>query len=163
MFINSILHKPAVRSLLPESSKTIQICTSFEYLGTIGSKIGNYNNVLAEADMSMIDDSTCDCGEEYSKYIDSRIGHVHTGQLDIIENQSLREIMQFEAKFRFLVFPIKTAAILDLAQNDTFIHHFFDGTMHSLKLDTFKNLKTCLEKNNKIVHRTPPSPTPLNM
>ena len=48
----------------------------------------------------MIDSSTCDCGEKYSKYIDSRIGHVHTGQLDIIENQSLREIMQFGAKFR---------------------------------------------------------------
>jgi hypothetical protein len=102
MHINSILHKPAVRNLLPEPAKHVKLCTSFTYVKTIGSAISNYNKTLSEIDTNYMKNLTCDCSDNgrYAEFIDSRIGHIHTGKMEIIENHKLREIMQYGAKFR---------------------------------------------------------------
>ena len=42
----------------------------------------------------------CDCKTKYPKFVYPPHGHVHTGQLDIIENKDLRDTMAMGAKFR---------------------------------------------------------------
>ena len=41
----------------------------------------------------------CDCSDKYSKFVYAPHGHVHTGNLEIIENKRLRD-MSMGAKFR---------------------------------------------------------------
>ena len=42
----------------------------------------------------------CDCKDKFPKFVYKPHGHVHTGDLDLIENISLRNIMKMGAKLR---------------------------------------------------------------
>ena len=35
---------------------------------------------------------------QYSEFVDPRIGHVHTGRLEIVKNEALRSVMKFGTK-----------------------------------------------------------------
>ena len=58
----------------------------------------NYNKALQDIDGRYLDIWTCDTVYIQYEYIPH--GHVHTGNLDIIENDQLRGIMKMGAKFR---------------------------------------------------------------
>ena len=42
----------------------------------------------------------CDCKNKFPKFVYKPHGHVNTGDLDLIENIPLRNIMKMRAKFR---------------------------------------------------------------
>ena len=60
----------------------------------------NYNKALRRLkDFDTIYDY-CDCKDKYAEFIYEPHGHVHTGQLSIIKNTDLRQVMSKGAKFR---------------------------------------------------------------
>ena len=76
----------------------VLIKNAFNYSLPVGRKIFNYNYIAKNFDKFM-EDSFCNCNK-YSKYIDQHHGHVITGDLNIVDNSLLRNIMIFGAKFK---------------------------------------------------------------
>jgi hypothetical protein len=99
--LNGIINGSEVRSFLPNNAKKLKICVSYSYGPPIGIKLFNYNKTLKEVSPQNLDQYfACDCSENYSDFIYKPHGHVHTGNLDIISNTNLRNIMKKGAKFR---------------------------------------------------------------
>ena len=100
--ISSILGNTAVKSLIPSSLRDrFSIKLVYKFSKTIGSKILNYNDVLRNAGVSSFNDISllsCDC--ESSPFKNPNFGHVITGNLDIVEDNKLKQVCAFGAKFR---------------------------------------------------------------
>ena len=100
--VKSILGNTDVRSLLPGSlADKFSIKLVFKFNKTIGSKILNYNECLRGVGVMNYDDivqMSCDC--QSSPFRNEIFGHVVTGNLNIIENEKLRELCTYGAKFR---------------------------------------------------------------
>ena len=89
-----------IRCFLPHGARKLRVRTTFSYGPTIGSKLFNYNKALRRLkDFDTIYDY-CDCKDKYAEFIYEPHGHVHTGQLSIIKNTDLRQVMSKGAKFR---------------------------------------------------------------
>ena len=98
--VEGLLGCKNVKAHLPNNARNVSVRTTFSYGPTIGRKIFNYNktlNNLKENDL-LID--SCDCRESFSAFLYEPHGHVHTGNLDIISNTKLRDVMSKGAKFR---------------------------------------------------------------
>ena len=99
--LNRILNCKAVKSHLPLPAKKFNIYISYKYGPTIGQKIFNYNKVLSSLPLYKEGDLlACDCNDKFSKFVYKPHGHVHTGNLELIENVPLRNIMKMGSKFR---------------------------------------------------------------
>ena len=98
---NSILNSKDVKSQLPLQAKKFKIYASYKYGLPIGQSIFNYNKVLSTLSMSKDGDLlACDCKDKFPKFVYKPHSHVHTGDLDLIENISLCNIMEMGAKLR---------------------------------------------------------------
>lgn len=99
--LNGLMNESEVRSFLPNSAKKFKICVSYSYGPPIGGKLFNYNKTLKEiTPQNLSQYFVCDCLEKYKDFIYKPHGHVHTGDLEIISNTNLRNIMKKGAKFR---------------------------------------------------------------
>ena len=100
--INSIIKDTKIASHLPDSIKPFcPLKVYFSYDLPMGRKLFNYNRFLKELDkdlMANILESDCSC--ERSSYIYEPHGHIITGDLSFITNNTLRDVMQFGTKFR---------------------------------------------------------------
>ena len=100
--VNSIMGGLNVKRSLPASIRDkIDIKVFYRYGRTIGGKILNYNDNLRNCgDLSYADilNMQCDCDD--SPFKNEHFGHVITGNLEIVEDPSLRELCSFGTKFR---------------------------------------------------------------
>ena len=98
----SIINSRGARNLLPNRlQKGTDIRIIYSFGKTIGQKILNYNQILkntGQLSYEEIQNMRCSC--ESSPFKHDRFGHVITGDLDIIQNQALREMCSFGTKFR---------------------------------------------------------------
>ena len=95
--LNSIINHAGVKYHLPRSLRdNMDIRIIYKFGGTIGSKILNYNRILKQTGRLSFDDiQNMHCSCDDSPFKNDRFGHVITGDLNIIQNQSLREICGF--------------------------------------------------------------------
>ena len=100
MGIREVFKNRELSNYLPHAARKYKIRTTFSYGPTVGKKIFNYNKVLNNLKSSDLSNNECDCNEKYGAYVYSPHGHVHTGKLDIIKNDSLKNVMSKGAKFR---------------------------------------------------------------
>ena len=100
MGIREVFKNRELSNYLPHAARKYKIRTTFSYGPTVGKKIFDYNKVLNNLKSSDLSDNECDCNEKYGAFVYSPHGHVHTGQLDISENDSLKYVMSKGAKFR---------------------------------------------------------------
>ena len=98
--IKEIINHRDVKVYLPTKVKKIAIRTVFSYGPMIGRKIFNYNKVLKNLTNKDLKNDTCDCHTNFAEFIYKPHGHVHTGDLNIIQNKDLRNIMSKGAKYR---------------------------------------------------------------
>ena len=98
--IREILKHRDLNAFLPHAARQVKIRTTFSYGPTIGKKLFNYNKTLKELTNEDLCLGNCECNTEYKAFNYSPHGHVHTGNLDIIQNAALRGIMTKGAKFR---------------------------------------------------------------
>ena len=80
--------------------KECRIRTTYSYGPTIGRKLFNYNKILNTVTKRDLKKLSCDCKENYGKFVYEPHGHVHTGNLDVIQCAALRDIMTKGAKYR---------------------------------------------------------------
>ena len=127
--LNSILNCKAAKSHLPLPAKKFKIYISYKYGPTIGQSIFNYNKVLSSLPLYKEGDLlTCDCNDKFSKFVYKPHGHVHTGNLELIENVPLRNIMKWELNLekrhpvRKINWPIYTEMLLNSSQKSSSIY-----------------------------------------
>jgi len=78
--------------------QNINIKNAYKYPLPVGRKIFNYNHIAKNFD-KYIDNSFCICSN-YTEFIDQHHGHVVTGNLNIVNNECLKNIMKFGCKFK---------------------------------------------------------------
>ena len=99
--ISNILHRQKVLSKVPPYFKNQSVpIVSYSYTKTIGSRIFNHKKTLQNLNIEeyLKCPLTCDCTSSPFNYSPS--GHVITGDLNIIENESLRNVISHGPKFR---------------------------------------------------------------
>ena len=90
-----------LKALLPAEVRNTVICLLFKCGPTIGSKILNYNKTLREAENLTFDEiEQLQCGCADSGKADSVHGHIISGDLNLIENAELRDLLAHGTKFR---------------------------------------------------------------
>lgn len=99
---DSILRDSAITTLLPNTFKErLPLRIFYKYNVTIGRKLLNYNTFLKHlTNNDILDILSKDCSCSSSDYSYAPHGHVVTGDMNIIANDKLRNIMFFGAKFR---------------------------------------------------------------
>ena len=92
--VSNILHNKNVRSTIPPYFKNQSVpVLSYKYTKTISSKIFNHKKALQcfDVDNFLTSPSSCDCST--SKFNYAPIGHVITGDLNIVQHGSLRQVI----------------------------------------------------------------------
>ena len=102
--LNRILHEPDVKTKLPpEFREDDSPSIVYSLSSTIRNKILNYKDTVSNIDINDVETfgtglHTCDCSS--SEFVDHSHGHVLTGDLRIIENIHLRELIQKGPNYR---------------------------------------------------------------
>ena len=89
-----------MKSNIPIATKKFQIYVSYKYGPTIGQRLFNYNKVLSTITKNFDGLPACDCTDNFPNFVYKPHGHVHTGNLDLIDNTQQRSLMKKGAKFR---------------------------------------------------------------
>jgi hypothetical protein len=99
--LSNILHQKSVKSKIPPyfKDKSVPII-SYTYTTPIATKIFNYKHVLKNLSMDDYKSKPPDCTCESSPFKYNPAGHVITGDLNIVENISLRNVFAKGPKFR---------------------------------------------------------------
>ena len=92
--LSRILNNSAVKSNIPIAAKKFQIYVSYKYGPTIGQSLFNYNKVLSTIAKNHDGLPVCDCTDNFPNFVYKPHGHVHTGNLDLIDNTQLRSLMK---------------------------------------------------------------------
>ena len=95
-----ILHYKRVAKQVPHFFRNREPpIVSYSYPKTIANKIFNFRNVLEELDFNVgTSDMVCDCNT--SAYLYVPVGHVVTGNLSIVRNRHVRQLLRKGPKFR---------------------------------------------------------------
>lgn len=101
--LSKIINKCIKETNTLVGSKIQQVRITYENELSIFHKIANYNSFLKELNNDMISniiESECECKTTYKNFINSHHNHIVTGNLNIIENPKLRNLMEQGTKFR---------------------------------------------------------------
>lgn len=88
-------HKSIVGSL-PSFCKFKKPTIIYNYLPPIRNKIFNYNEVIDNIDT--LKDIECDC--KSSKYCHDKLDHIVTGNMEFVQNDKLKSIMNYGTNYR---------------------------------------------------------------
>ena len=98
--VEGLLGSKNIKAHLPNIARNVNVRTTYSYGPTIGRKIFNYNKTLNNLEKKDLFEDVCDCRDNYSAFVYEPHGHVHTGNLGIIKNVKLKDVMSKGAKFR---------------------------------------------------------------
>ena len=99
--ISNILNRKEVVKEIPPYFKNQSVpIVSYSYTNSIGRKMFNYKEALQDINIEeyLKNPLTCDCSHSPFQYNPS--GHVITGDLNIIQHESLRKVISHGPKFR---------------------------------------------------------------
>ena len=100
--LHSIFRDSSVEALLPPALKDfLPLKLYYKYNSPIGRKLFNYGSFLKDLNTSQMQEIIKgDCYCSTSPYLYPPHGHVITGDLNIIPDKRLRDLMAFGAKYR---------------------------------------------------------------
>ena len=99
--INNILHhKDVIKSIPAYFKHQCAPKISYSYTRPIASKIFNYKQSLQDWRFTNHDVHTPSCSCSSSQFLYSPAGHIITGDLNIIQNQQLRDLISKGPKYR---------------------------------------------------------------
>ena len=103
--IPSIVSSKEIVRLVPDTlASRMPFRIYYKLRPPIALQFCNYSKFLKELTLDGIKsicESKCACSEDnYKNFIYEHYGHVFTGNLDLVQNEDLRKVMQFGAKFR---------------------------------------------------------------
>ena len=96
----------AIADLLPPGiDRKSNIKIVYKYEKPVGSNVLNYNKTLRETEIrSFTEISALQCDCDNSPFKDDFHGHIITGNLEIVEDPELRQLLAFGTKFREIPF-----------------------------------------------------------
>ena len=126
--INKIIHSKVSCEHFPAPKEFIlNTGTTYKYSSTIRAKVVNYNEVVKNIDVQ----AQCFC-KEHPEFIDQHLGHVITGNLDIITNKEVKTLLKNGLNFREKQPHNKVKA---LASIQSAIDKFIEDTSVTMKIN----------------------------
>ena len=99
--LSNILHHKNVQAhILKYFKNTTTLILSCTYTKSIASKIFNYKKALRNLNAHVIITNPPPCSCSTSPYLYSPVGHIITGNLNIIDNTKLRDLISKGPKYR---------------------------------------------------------------
>ena len=98
--LTNILHNKKVTSCIPSYFEEQTPLISYKYTIPIGPKKFNYRNTLKnfDVDQFLADAPSCSCAE--SPFVYEPVNHIVTGNLGVVDNNDLRDILSKGPKYR---------------------------------------------------------------
>ena len=161
--LKKIFTNPVVFDASPFKSDKLSIPrVSLKYPHTIRSKVLNYREVYSNEEC---DPSTMICSCNNSSYVDNHHGHIITGDLSIVTNVELRNLLQKGLNYRDQVYPsipkalsaIKSGIINycnSMASRYNMNTVLFREWQHKIFLEVEKQLNACKKyKYNSVLSK----------
>ena len=101
MNVSNILNQKSVQNKIPPYFQCKESpCISYSYTRSVASKIFNYKASLQQLDFQGLshDPPPCNCSD--SKFLYAPCGHIVTGDLNIVRNIKLRDLLSKGPKYR---------------------------------------------------------------
>ena len=104
-----ILKSQDVKSLFPHPSNNISTPNvSYSYTRTIRSHILNYRQTIEDIGNTNF---ICNCKNYPDRFVNNTYGHIYTGDLEIIENPNLKNLLRNGLNYRDQQAPCKVTAL----------------------------------------------------
>ena len=98
---SNILNQKSVQSNIPPYFQNKESpCISYSYTRSVASKIFNYKRSLQQIDFNSLSQNPLPCTCPGSEFLYAPCGHVVTGDLSIVQNDKLRDLLRKGPKFR---------------------------------------------------------------
>ena len=99
--LSNILNQKSVQSNVPPYFQNKESpCISYSYTRSVASKIFNYKRSLQQIDFNSLSQNPLPCTCSGSQFLYAPCGHVVTGDLNIVRNEKLRDLLRKGPKFR---------------------------------------------------------------
>ena len=144
--MNNIMKCSDVSTMFPvDNDKMSHPTVTYQYPQTIRSSIVNYKQTIFD-DADKIP-TTCSCRNSvHSNYVDENAGHIFTGNLNIVENDKLRNLLRKGLNFREVPAPNKALILKNIKSGlDSYVQKISDKTNTPLQCFTAWKV-TLLEK-----------------
>ena len=82
---------------------------SYKYSDTIRNKVLNYRQTILGSDSQSV--FTCNCDKYSEEFVNNDFGHIFTGDLKIVNNKELREVLENGLNYREPQSPDKNKTI----------------------------------------------------
>lgn len=100
VYINNIIHRNSSYALFPVNKEYLQRTgVSYKYSNTIRSKVTNYKKTVLNG---MTDNVQCACND-HQEFIDQHHGHIITGNLQLIQNTEVRNLLKKGLNYREMI------------------------------------------------------------
>ena len=96
--LEGILRKEELINLIPHFFKDRTVTVVYTYTHPIRKRILNYKQVVEDSKGKELNELQCECDK--SEFKNEELGHVCTGDLKIVENLALRELLERGPKYR---------------------------------------------------------------
>ena len=168
--INNILNSRTAMNLFPSKNLSKKFChsdfrfsTCYKYENSIRSDIINYKENIM--DFGDIADVKCYC-HLYPEHVDQSVGHVVTGDLDIVKNRKLKKLFKKGYKFIEPLYKNKhsifnsikkdlVSYIKSLSEKFSVSVEYFDGwlvtVLHDIKNEVFCSKISCKRSQSVFV------------
>ena len=98
---SNILNQKSVQSNIPPYFQNKESpCISYSYTRSVASKIFNYKRSLQQIDFNSLSHNPLPCTCPDSEFLYAPCGHIVTGDLSIVQNDKLRDLLRKGPKFR---------------------------------------------------------------
>ena len=99
--LSNVLNQKSVQSKIPPYFKYKDSpCISYSYTRSVASKIFNYKASLQQLNFTSCSQNLSPCSCSTSEFLYAPCGHVVTGDLNIVRNRKLRDLLRKGPKFR---------------------------------------------------------------
>ena len=99
--LSNILNKKSVQSNIPPCFQNKESpCISYRYTRSVASKIFDYKRSLQQIDFDSLSQIPLHCTCPGSEFLYAPCSHVVTGDLSIVQNDKLRDLLRKCPKFR---------------------------------------------------------------
>ena len=93
--LSNILNQKSVQSKIPPYFEYKESpCISYSYTSSVATKIFNYKTSLQQIDFQSLSQNPLPCSCSGSEFLYAPCGHIVTGDLNIVRNDKLRDLLR---------------------------------------------------------------------
>ena len=97
---NILNQKSALSNIPPYFEYKESPCISYSYTSSVATQMFNYKTSLQQIDFQSLSQNPLPCPCSGSEFLYAPCGHIVTGDLNIVRNDKLRDLLRKEPKYR---------------------------------------------------------------